>query len=1574
MGRSPGGSFRFEKNRLLHRGKTIELWDGWIDGQPHLIKRFIKPRYTGWHEYALLSRVQHSVLLKPSFAGYSRDGSFCYGMATDFTPDRRPEFPRLPEFSILLLSLIYSLQKKKIDIHWSPEHIVCDAKAEKTYLAGIHPLKESQTDFSDERHLNLLCSFVAKHLESNHEVLKILRKWTRRKELQLAGCLQELYSCFSMQLHKTIAVYEWPYTRELELVAGLYRLAEQEKGRTLLLQREAGEGKTTLLRQIYSDLILRDSRTIFFSARKEEKTLHSAKALVKLFQQSFPKSQAPREWTENTITTYLIKVLQESESVTNLLIDNFHNCDSFSRGLLIRFFQEASNLKFLCLVTNNITVADACVADFALSVPLQKPLFKQVHDSVIVPLWQEKQRKHYMEHIYHRTSGNPLFFQEYLSEAFQSCHGRIEWLDGEWSFAQTSVPDFPAALLDFYWNNAPELDPEEMSFLEVASLKGELFEPAPDEVRFIGSLMSKNVLIETEGRYRFRKELFSEAIQKRLNPERKKGIHKRLAGELSLRVEPDSMILLAHHYMKAGEPSAALQWVCRSIQELGYSIEPSALTILTELEAYVSELSQPERITLFRKQGDVFFRRGKFAHAAMSYRKAIESAVDDPALQFLLGLLLAECHILQEDIISAQQALTRLGPIAPTVTDEALLFRYFTARGICSHYSGPRNQEDFQKAFASAESLADDSLLANAYRRCAWLSLKEGQLVEASKLAKRGLRHAKMARDTDEAGHCYKIFASIAWRKSRHDQAETMMKKSIRAFQKTQNEFGCAGVWNLLGNVYLEKYRFSDSARCFEKAVTLFGHLDHSREVSLAQFNMGLVYLEQGRLKDAEKIFLRCRAVDKASGNKWFYAYDLRALAVYCILQGYPRKATRLLKRTLEICEELKAEGDVLQTKMILLFHHLDQGNFREAHSLVHFLEQRLDSLKEPLTEAEIHHLLAYYYGFLNDTTKAISHIKQSLSTGRRIRHYKLIGKNILLSLIFRGAPPRQDDRDFAKAVSNFKKSKNQLEFADYLLKFYRAYPVLAREKAHQKRLRWMESLYRSLHIRPRYQAVRRLLQPGSSGGGTSIEPVYGWWQSLLSVMTSPDQLQVKLQSVLKELSAELHSSYSQIHYLNESGTFERVVHSEPPVANSVEELSGKILERSMRHKESICLDAAMDPDLSRTPWVILNEVRSILAIPFFRSDQFLGLWYFERRGTAPVFTGRDLQKASFFSTACSPLLEKAMDREAVREFRNVQPLAASGLEDMIAVSKSIQEVGRLAQKVAPLDVSVLITGESGTGKELVARNIHRMSNRAGGPFIALNCSAIPETLIESELFGHARGAFTGAVAAKPGSVERAHRGTLFLDEIGDLSPAAQAKLLRVIQEREVQRVGETSVRKIDVRFLFATHKPLERLVQAGEYREDLFYRISGYTLMIPPLRERKNDIPVLVRHFVEKYSRAFNKEPVRFSSAAMKVLCDYPWPGNVREMENLVQTVLVNSDPGSTVEADVFPRSVRTTRIVEQGSGLSLEEGKQMFERDFVLQALERNQWNKSRTAKELKITRQGLINMIQRLRIEKK
>ncbi|MDA8098171.1 MAG: sigma-54 dependent transcriptional regulator [Nitrospiraceae bacterium] len=298
----------------------------------------------------------------------------------------------------------------------------------------------------------------------------------------------------------------------------------------------------------------------------------------------------------------------------------------------------------------------------------------------------------------------------------------------------------------------------------------------------------------------------------------------------------------------------------------------------------------------------------------------------------------------------------------------------------------------------------------------------------------------------------------------------------------------------------------------------------------------------------------------------------------------------------------------------------------------------------------------------------------------------------------------------------------------------------------------------------------------------------------------------------------------------------------------------------------------------------------------------------------------------------------------------------------IIGESGTLRAVLDLAGRVAASDATVLITGESGTGKELLAKGIHYAGRRSGGAFVAVNCAAIPETLIESELFGHVRGAFTGAVRDKEGKFEQANGGTIFLDEIGDLRIDLQAKILRTLQERVVDRVGGSRPITVDVRVIAATNKDLEREVRDGAFREDLYYRLSVVTLHIPPLRERREDIPVLAEHFLRK----FDPSPdAGFDESARAALLAYGWPGNVRELENAVERATVLKRSATITAADLPDRLSRSGGGVAgiilnlPEEGLSLEE----LERDMIVKALEKHKGNQTRAAEYLRITRPTLI-----------
>ena len=275
--------------------------------------------------------------------------------------------------------------------------------------------------------------------------------------------------------------------------------------------------------------------------------------------------------------------------------------------------------------------------------------------------------------------------------------------------------------------------------------------------------------------------------------------------------------------------------------------------------------------------------------------------------------------------------------------------------------------------------------------------------------------------------------------------------------------------------------------------------------------------------------------------------------------------------------------------------------------------------------------------------------------------------------------------------------------------------------------------------------------------------------------------------------------------------------------------------------------------------------------------------------------------------------LRRAMQHEEEVSALRGRVDAAAGFGDLIGKDPKMQVVYKLIEDVAPSDATVLIQGESGTGKELVARAIHAHSPRAPGPFVVINCSAYPATLLESELFGHEKGAFTGALRQKAGRFEQAHGGTVFLDEIGEIPPPAQIKLLRVLQTRKFERLGGEQTLTVDVRILAATNKDLLAEVKKGTFREDLFYRLNVIPIVLPPLRDRKNDIPRLALHFLRRFALERGKEILEFSSEAMRLLLDYSWAGNVRELENTVEHAVVLAK-GSQVEAWDFPSALRLT------------------------------------------------------------
>ncbi len=419
--------------------------------------------------------------------------------------------------------------------------------------------------------------------------------------------------------------------------------------------------------------------------------------------------------------------------------------------------------------------------------------------------------------------------------------------------------------------------------------------------------------------------------------------------------------------------------------------------------------------------------------------------------------------------------------------------------------------------------------------------------------------------------------------------------------------------------------------------------------------------------------------------------------------------------------------------------------------------------------------------------------------------------------------------------------------------------------------------------------------------------------------------------------------------------------------------------------------EAELDPQRPGDRMIIEGGGRSALSAPLWFGEAAGGALYFGKR--RPYwFDASDVEIATAIAAQVVVAVqhqrlaadERQLQRAEGRARRLEQRVASLrgelaerfAFEQIVGRAPSLREALLRASKVAPTDTTVLITGESGTGKELVARAIHQASLRADGPFVAINCAALPETLLESELFGHERGAFTGADRQKPGRFELAQSGTLFLDEVGELSAPVQAKLLRVLQERQFERLGGTTTLAADVRLVAATNQSLESLVESGRFRDDLLYRLNVFTVHLPPLRERGDDVILLADHFVRTLGARMGKGEPGLSREARDALLNHAWPGNIRELQNAVERALIVSDGGliTAAQLGLVTRAPRAAVPDARAAGASIAAPASLaeWEKQMVIDALAKARGNKSRAAALLGLTRSQLYTKIKRFGLE--
>jgi Nif-specific regulatory protein len=492
---------------------------------------------------------------------------------------------------------------------------------------------------------------------------------------------------------------------------------------------------------------------------------------------------------------------------------------------------------------------------------------------------------------------------------------------------------------------------------------------------------------------------------------------------------------------------------------------------------------------------------------------------------------------------------------------------------------------------------------------------------------------------------------------------------------------------------------------------------------------------------------------------------------------------------------------------------------------------------------------------------------------------------------------------------------------------------------------------------------------------------------SLISeALSSSLDLRSTLQEIFQILSDRMGMSRGTVTLLNpRSGELAiEVAHGLSPEEQQRgryrvgEGITGRVVESGEPMAIPRIGDEPLFLDRTRSRKKLRKENISFLCVPIKLGRNTLGALSADRLFTEGVSPNEDLRFLIIIASMVGQAvkLHQVLDDEKERligeNIKLHQELQERyRFQNIVGNSRKMQEVFQAIAQVSPSDATVLIRGESGTGKELVANAIHYNSGRAKGPFVKVSCAALPESLIESELFGHERGAFTGALAAKRGRFETAHGGTIFLDEVGDLSPTVQVKLLRVIQERAFERLGSSRTVQVDVRIIAATHQDLEEAIRQGRFREDLYYRLNVFPIYMPPLRDRKTDILLLGEHFLEKYCRQYGKQIRRISTPAIDMLMAYHWPGNVRELENWLERAVIVCNE-EVIYSYQFPATLQTAEATGTQVRAPLRTAVGQFERELIVDALKSARGNRSKAARLLHTTDRILGYKIRLYRVE--
>ncbi len=1305
-----------------------------------------------------------------------------------------------------------------------------------------------------------------------------------------------------------------------------------------------------------------------------------------------------------------------------LMVEHLENADDVDLRFLRDLIHQAKDRKvLLCIsLTNELTCSEkdrraseiekeirSCCKDRITRIRLENLSEAEVGRLVgSMFTWKEKKDR-IAARVYEKTKGNPLLIKGLMQSLVSE--KRIERRNGHWvvESEQIDAAPVPTELAKKIRGCLNRLNQDESDLLSAASVLGleseidalsEISGVDPDVFqKALENILADRLLVRSAAPSQrngvcFPNGFTRDFVYEQIDLTKRRDLHRRTGRYLEEKraLETERRLeQLADHFYQAGDDARTLKYALSAAERAQTSGRTAQAIIqyLRVLELYDRCPFSPSKPKeeLYQSLAEQYEADGSYEKGLLYFQKALELYRDNGLNNQKLAQIyrrMARIHGKKsehEKSMQLHQQALRLSNRQDSPKEYASV--------LIDIAWDHRNKGEYQKALghledamSALEGVQPSEEMGAALNCIAGVHWSMGNYSEAFQNLSKSLDIFQKHNQIQKTAECHIALGLLLRSEGRPGKALDYCQRALAVMERFSDPYKLSVLENNLAIIYMDLNRWDQALNCLSKSMELKKQVSDPKGLAASNSNIGLIYLKKGLFNKASEHFAAALQLsqeirDRSSvGSIYYNLADLYA----CKREW--GKAFHYLEKSLKIATELGEEIRLADCLLLSGKMSIEQSDFGRAMQSLDQAAKLFAKGKNRFGETETQ--LAQ--GELALRMKNLVRAEESLNQVRLFaesfgnKWFEGRFKKVCGSLLRAKGELDAGLRYLLESCGIFKELAARYELGKAYLELGKVKLGTGRIKEARTYCREALSIFEKSEVEGKRKEAEALLKRVKEMGGAEnarIQTFYRLADLLNSVWDTDELLSKALELVIDLLNAERGAI---ILYSEKDKTFEMKISRglEEETSEDAIDISRRILTEVIESDSPLIVEnAAKNEEFAASKSVRMYNILSILCVPLRTRNRLIGTVYLDHRSLPAVFSSEDVDFLKAFASLIAIAIEKSeLYVTANEEIFQLKAVLHSSRQypHIVGNSAQMQGIFNLVERIADSKASVLIYGESGTGKELIAHLIHTRSQRKDGPFIRVNCAALPETLLESELFGIEEKTATG-VGFRKGKFELADGGAIFLDEIGDMSLSVQAKVLRVLQEKEFERVGGQKPIKVDIRIISATNMDLQKKVEEGTFRKDLYYRLNPIVINIPPLRDRKEDIPYLVQHYAQKFSKENHKPQIKVTRKIIAALQSYSWPGNVRELEHLIESATLLSKNGEFAR-ELLPQEVRIGKeLVNLDKYGKLREVLDWVEKKRIVQALERNRWNQVKAAHELGLNETSLRRRIKKHKISR-